>query len=181
MQRARFWILCAMGALVVISGILLFGARYWAVNAKALKNMLPADVDMRLDNLTLAEAGADNRSMTINADSAQYFKTRDLFVLETVRAKILTDQGIYDIEADTGNYDQSRKVIDLYGNIRVADDEGGVLTTTTLTLKFNEGLLISENEFCYASPLSSLDGKSFIFQTREKLLKVEGRTHFLYQ
>jgi Organic solvent tolerance protein OstA len=181
MQRARFWILCAMGALLVISGILLFGARYWAMNAKALKNMLPDQVDMRLDNLTLNEAGADGRTMIINADSAQYFKSQDLFVLDRVRARILTDQGDYDIESDAGRYDQSQRVVDLSGNIKVVDGDGGVLITKALTLKFGEGLLISEEEFCYSTPEADLEGKSFVFHTREKILQVEGRTHLLFQ
>lgn len=181
MQRARFWILCAMGALLVISGILLFGARYWAVNARSLKNMLPADVDMRLDNLVLNEVGAGDRTMSIKADSAQYFKTKDLFVLEKVRATILTGEARYDIDADSGNYDQSQKVVDLSGNIKVADQDGGLLLTEALTMKFNEGLLISQEPFCYSTPLVDLEGRSFIYRTKEKLLEVEGRTHFLYK
>lgn len=181
MQRARFWILCAMGALLVISGILLFGARYWAVSARSLKNMLPSDVDMRLDNLVLNEVGADNRTMSIKAESAQYFKTRDLFVLDKVRATILTDQNRYYIYADIGNYNQNEKVVDLSGNVKVADQDGGLLLTDALTMKFNEGLLVGEVPFCYSTPSVDLNGKSFIYHTQEKLLEVEGRTNFMYQ
>lgn len=170
-----------MGALLVISGILLFGARYWAVSARSLKNMLPADVDMRLDNLTLNEVGAGDRTMSIKADVAQYFKTKDLFVLERVRAIILTEGARYNIDADKGNYDQSLKVVDLSGNVRVADQDGGLLLTEALTMKFNEGLLISEEPFCYSTPSVDLEGLSFVYRTREKLLEVEGRTHFLYR
>lgn len=181
MQRARFWILCAMGALVVISGILLFSARYWAMNVKSLKNILPANVDMRLNNLTLNEAGADGRTMTINADTAQYFKNQDIFVLERVRAKILADQGVYDIESDSGQYDQSRRVVDLMGNVKVVDGDGGVLLSDSLTLKFAESLLVSNDKFCYSTPVVDLEGRSFVFHTREKILKVEGRAYLLYQ
>ena len=181
MQRARFWILCAMGALLVISGILLFGARYWAVSARSLKNMLPANVDMRLDNLTLSEIGEEGRSMVINADSAQYFKTQDLFVLDRVRAKIYGNQGQYDIEADTGRYEQGQRIITLDGRVRVVDGDGGVLSSDNLVLKFEENVLISEKDFCYASPNYDLSGTSFVFHTRDRLLKAEGRTHFLFQ
>lgn len=181
MQRARFWILCAMGALVVISGILLFGARYWAVNSRSLKNMLPADVDMRLDNLILNEVGAGDRTMSIKAVTAQYFKTKDLFVLEKVRATILTDKARYQIDADSGNYDQGQKVVDLSGNVKVADQDGGILLTEALTMKFNEGLLISEEPFCYTAPSFDLNGRSFVYRTNEKFLEVDGRVHFLYQ
>lgn len=181
MQRARFWILCAMGALVVISGILLFSARYWAMNVKALKNILPANVDMRLNNLTLNEAGADGRTMTIKADTAQYFKSRDVFVLDRVRARILTDQGDYDIESDSGQYDQGQRVVDLMGNIKVVDGDGGVLISDSLTLKFGESVLVSKDKFCYSTPEADLEGRSFVFDTRKKFLQVEGRAHLLYQ
>lgn len=181
MQRARFWILCAIGALLVISGILLFGARYWSLSAKSLKNMLPANVDMRLDNLTLSESGAENRTLTVNAASAQYFKTQDLFVLDQVRARIISDQGDFDIEADAGRYQQERRIIDLSGNVKVVDgDDKGVLTSETLTLRFEEGLLISENPFCYSTPTTDLEGKSFIYNTNDKILKIEGRAHLLF-
>jgi len=180
MQRARFWILCALGALLVISGILLFGARYWSLSAKSLKNMLPANVDMRLDNLTLSESGAEDRTLTINAASAQYFKAQDMFVLDEVRAKILSDQGDFDIEADSGQYQQENRIIDLSGNVKVVDGDKGVLTCETLTLRFEEGLLISENPFCYSLPTGDLEGRSFIYYTKDKILKVEGRAHLLF-
>jgi len=180
MQRARFWILCALGALLVISGILLFGARYWSLSAKSLKNMLPANVDMRLDNLTLSESGAPGRTLTVNAVSAQYFKTQDVFVLDQVRARILSDQGDFDIESDTGRYQQERRIIDLSGNVRVIDGDKGVLTCETLTLRFEEGLLISENPFCYSTPAADLEGRSFIYNTNDKILKIEGRAHLLF-
>ncbi|MDR2945979.1 MAG: LPS export ABC transporter periplasmic protein LptC [Candidatus Adiutrix sp.] len=180
MQRARFWSLCALGALLVVSGILLFGARYWTLSAGALKNMLPAEVDMRLDNLTLSESGDDNRSVTVNALSAQYFKTQDVFVLDEVRARISSDQGNFDIEADTGRYSQGRRVIDLSGNVKVVDGDKGVLTSETLTLKFQEGLLIGENPFCYSRPGGDLTGSSFVYDTEAKFLKVEGRAHVFF-
>ncbi len=158
MQRARFWILCAMGALLAISGALLVGARHWAVSAKALKNVLPADVDMRLDNLVLSEAGSEGRSMVINAASARYYKTRDLFELENIQAKIITDRGDYRVEADHGQYAQSEKNIVLTGNISLFDNQSGVLTTSSLRFNFGQGQLIGDENFCYSTPAIDLNG-----------------------
>lgn len=180
MQRARFWILCAMGALLVISGALLFGARHWAVGAKALKNVLPADVDMRLDNLVLSEAGSEGRGLVVNAASARYYKTRDLFELENIQARIITERGDYRVEADRGQYAQSEKNIVLNGNISLFDNQSGVLTTGSLRFHFGEGRLIGDEEFCYSTPALDLNGKSFVFHVRDKRLEVEGRTHILF-
>ncbi len=179
MQRARFWILCAMGALLVVSGALLFSARHWAVSAKALKNVLPADVDMRLDNLVLSEAGSEGRGLVVNAASARYYKTRDLFELENIQAKIITDRGDYRVEADHGQYAQSEKNIVLNGNISLFDNQSGVLSTGSLRFNFSEGRLIGEEEFCYSTPALDLNGKSFVFHVRDKRLEVDGRAHIL--
>lgn len=180
MQRARFWILCAMGALLVISGALLFGARHWAVSARALKNVLPADVDMRLDNLVLSEAGEAGRSMVVNAASARYYKTRDLFVLENIEARIITDQGDYRVRAEHGEYAQGEKNITLNGNISLFDNQSGVLNTASLRFNFNEGRLTGDTEFCYSTPTLDLSGQSFVFYVKDKRLEVDGRAHMLF-
>ncbi len=181
MQRARFWILCAMGALMVISGILLFGARYWAVSARTLKNMLPANVDMRLDNLVLNEIGADGRTMVLQADTAQYYKTEDFFLLDRVRAKITTDTDSYDIVSDNGRYEQGQRIIELTGQVKVVDSDGGILTSEKLVLKFEEDLLTSDDDFCYATPKVDLSGTSFRYYTRDKLLLSEGRNYLFVE
>lgn len=180
MQRARFWILCAMGAVVVISGALLFGARHWAVSARALKNVLPAEVDMRLDNLVLSEAGKAGRSMVVNAASARYYKTRDLFELENIEARIISDEGDFRVIAARGQYAQSEKNIVLNGDISLFDNQSGVLTTSSLRFNFNEGRLIGDAEFCYSTPVIDLNGKSFVFHVKDKRLEVEGRSHILF-
>jgi len=180
MQRARFWILCAMGALVVISGILLFGTRYWTMNASSLKNMLPANVDMRLDNLVLNESGDGDRSLIVNADRANYYKAQDLFILDKVRARIIDGDSFYDVTGETGRYEQGARIITLEGDVEVVDNQGGVLKAPSLILRFQESLLTSDQPFCYSTPTSDLEGLGFNYHTRDKLLKVEGRVHLLF-
>ncbi len=179
MQRARFWILCAMGALLVISGAMLVGARHWMESAKALKNVLPHDVDMRLSNLILSEAGEEGRSMVVNAASARYYKARDLFELEKIQAKIITDKGDYRVEAERGQYAQSEKNITLNGSISLFDNQAGVLVTESLRFNFSEGKLIGDEAFCYATPTLDLEGRSFVFHVKDKRLEVAGRSHIL--
>lgn len=180
MQRARFWILCAMAALVIISGALFLSARHWRGAAKALKNVLPADVDMRLDDLVLNEAGAGDRTMVVNADRAHYYKTRDLFVLEGVRAHVLTADGDYLIRAQNGTYEQGDKKIALSGHISLVDREGGVLTTESLRYDFNESLLTGDGPFCYSTPGLDLDGQAFVFHTKDGRLAIDGRARLLF-
>lgn len=181
MQRARFWILCALGALVVMAGALLMGSRYLISEAQLLKSLLSADVDMRLDNLTLREAGEDGRSLILDADMAHYYKSRDLFLMERVRARILTDDGNYTVDADSGRYEQSQKVMTLTGSVRVVNEnEAGILTTESLIMKFDQNVFFSEESFCYTTPTADLNGSSFVFNSKSGNLLVNGRTYLLF-
>lgn len=180
MQRVRFWIMCAIVALVVISGLLLFGVRYWSARPGSLQNILPDDVDMRLDKLTVNETGSGDRTLIIDADTANYYKSEDIFLLQRVRAAIVSGANRYDIVADSGRYEQGRRVVYLTGHIQVSDLDGGVLKCPSLELRFEEGLLLSSAPFCYSTPTVDLDGSAFSYHTDRKVLEVEGRTHVLF-
>lgn len=179
-QRARFYLLCALAAILIMSGALLFGARYWRGALHGLKDLLPADVDMRFSRLTLSETDEDGRRMIINAVSALYNQARDTFVLDEVRARVSHGPGIYDIAAAAGRYDQAAKVITLTGQVKVTDNDGGVLSSDRLTLKFGEGLLIGDRPFCYATSEADLEGSSFVYRTHDQVLTVDGRVHLLF-
>jgi hypothetical protein len=179
-QRARFYLLCALAALLVMSGALLLGVRPWRGTPGGLKDLLPANVDMRFSRLTLNEIGADGRSMILNAVSALYNQTRDAFTLDDVSAKVSHGAGAYDITAASGLYEQAAKIITLSGRVLVADNDGGVLAADRLTLKFAEGLLITDRPFCYATPEADLEGSAFVYRVRDQVLTVEGRTHLLF-
>lgn len=181
MQRARFWILCALGALVIMAGALLMGTRFLVSEAQLLQSMLPADVDMRLDNLTLNEAGEDGRTLIMNADTANYYKTQDLFLMERVRARILTPDGNYTIDADFGRYEQGKKMMTLTGTIKVVNQaDAGILTTESLVMKFEQNLIEGEENFCYSTPTADLNGSSFIFNSKSRNLTVNGRVYLLF-
>jgi hypothetical protein len=179
-QRARFYLLCALLALLAVSGALLFGASYWRQQLGNLKNILPANVDMRLGRLTLNEAGETGQTMIIEAVSALYNQTEDFFILEDVRAKVGREPNLYDITSDAGRYDQTLKIITLTGRVKVVESGGGVLTSERLVMKFEDGLLVGESPFCYADPESDLEGSAFVYHTRDQRLNVEGPVRLLF-
>ncbi|MDR2725900.1 MAG: LPS export ABC transporter periplasmic protein LptC [Candidatus Adiutrix sp.] len=178
--RARFYLFCALLALLAASGALLFGANYWRQQFGGLKNMLPANVDMRLGRLTLSEAGEAGQALLIEAASALYNQTEDLFILEDVRARVGRGSDRYDITSAAGRYDQTRKMITLTGRVKVVESGGGVLVSEQLVMKFEAGLLISESPFCYADPESDLEGSAFVYNTRDRNLSVEGPVRLLF-
>lgn len=180
MEQVRFYILCTMSALITVSALLLFEAHYWQAQLADLEDLLPDNINMRLNNLTLNEIGAGDQSMSITATSALYDQRQDTFNLEQIKARITNGLSLYDITAEAGLYEQGRKTINLTGHVQVANNKGGVLISEALTLKFEEGLLIGQKEFCYSTPETELEGRTFIYHTHNQFLTVEGRTHLLF-
>jgi hypothetical protein len=179
-QRVRFYLLCALLALLAGAGALLFGAGYWRQRLGDLKNMLPANVDMRLGRLTLNEADAAGQIMLIEAASALYNQAGDFFLLEDVRARVVQGPGGYDVTAAAGRYDQAPRTVTLTGGVKVVESGGGVLTSERLVMEFEAGLMVGESPFCYANPASDLEGSSFIYHTRDRSLVMEGPVRLLF-
>jgi hypothetical protein len=117
-----------------------------------MKNMLPANVDMRLAGLTLIEAGPNGRTLVIEAPAAQYNQAGDTFTL-------------------TGQADRK---------VKAAESGGGVLLSERLILNFKDGHLASESPFCYAAPETELAGSAFVYHTRDRRLMVEGPADLLF-
>ena len=179
-QQARFFLFCALLALLAGTAILLFGASsYWRQQLGSLKSLLPANVDMRLGRLTLSEAGDQGRTLVIEADTALYNQNEDSFLLEEVRAKVGPGPD-YDITADAARYDQAAQVITLTGRVKILESGGGILLSERLILKIADGLLISESPFCYADPETDLEGSAFVYEIRDRRLTVEGPVELSY-
>jgi len=179
-QRVRFYLLCLLLALLGGAGALLFGAGYWRQELGDLKNMLPANVDMRLGRLTLNGADATGQTMVIEAASALYNQAGDFFILEDVRARVVQGSGVFDVTAAAGRYDQAPRSVTLTGGVKVVEGGGGVLTSDRLVMEFEAGLLVGESPFCYANPESDLEGSAFIYHTRDRSLTMEGPVRLLF-
>jgi LPS export ABC transporter protein LptC len=181
LQRARFYLLCALLALLAAAGGLLFGATsYWRPKLDGLKNMLPANVDMRLGRLTLNEAGENGQTLVIEATTALYNQTEDTFLLEDVRARVGRGPEVYDITAAAGRYEQAQRIITLTGRVKVAESGGGLLLSERLVMNFEAGLISGESPFCYADPESDLEGSAFVYSLRDRSLTVEGPVRLLF-
>ncbi|MDR0548339.1 MAG: LPS export ABC transporter periplasmic protein LptC [Deltaproteobacteria bacterium] len=179
MTRVRFIILCAFFGFILVSSFLLINTRLTGARLGALKNMLPANVDMRLSNLVLNEAGENGRRLALNAASAQYFKREDLFVLSDVAALVASESGTLNVKAEQGRYAPEQKKVVLSGQVRTEDDEGRILTGSKLALNMDDGILTSQEEFCLEDPRLSLSGRGFVYNSRTGVLEVEGRILFM--
>jgi LPS export ABC transporter protein LptC len=180
MSRARFLILCSLAGFVVMLGLMLWNAKNLSgFKRGALLNMLPANVDMRLGNLTLSETDGEGRAMAVKAESAHYFKEEDYFLLTNVAANIDSAGPSYAVAAKTGRYEPKDKLVVLTGAVRASDSLGRVLTSGGLDLDMDGGVFTSRSSFCLEDPDLSLTGQSFVYDTKNGRLEVEGRVFML--
>ncbi|MDR1576610.1 MAG: LPS export ABC transporter periplasmic protein LptC [Deltaproteobacteria bacterium] len=180
MLRLRFIILCAIGGFILFSSFLLLNTRYLTgLKLGALRNMLPANVDMRLSNLVLNEAGENGRRLALNATTAHYFKEEDYFLLNDVTANIESETQKFLVTAETGRYEPDKKAVTLTGAVRAVDNQGRVLSSSRLDLDMDKGVLTSLGAFCLEDPSLSLSGVGFVYNTKTGLLDVEGRILFM--
>jgi LPS export ABC transporter protein LptC len=164
-----------LAGFIVMLGLMLWNAKnLTGFKRGALLNMLPANVDMRLGNLTLSETDGDD-SMAVKADSAHYFKEEDYFLLTNVAADIGSSGAVYSVAAKSGRYEPKDQRVALTGGVRASDALGRVLTSGRLDLDMDQGTFASSVEFCLEDPDLSLSGQSFVYDTRRGLLEVEGR------
>ncbi|MDR2199918.1 MAG: LPS export ABC transporter periplasmic protein LptC [Deltaproteobacteria bacterium] len=180
MSRLRFLILCLLGGFVVVLGLLLWNAKNLSgVRLGALKNMLPTNVDMRLSTLDLSEIGEGGRSINLAADTANYFKEQNYFILTGIRADISSADEIYTVTAENGRYEPDLALVTLTGAVRTADSRGRILTSQRLSLDMRKGRFVSEEAFCLENPVLSLSGGRFDYDTNKGVLEVEGQVFLL--
>jgi LPS export ABC transporter protein LptC len=179
-SRVRFIILCFLAVLVIMLGVLLWNAKNLSgLKLGSLQDMLPANVDMRLGNLVLSEAGPNGRSLSVRATTAQYYKNDDYFRLSEVKAEIFSQDSRYNISAEKGRYEPKEKLVVLTGSVRTADDMGRIITSSRMELDMTSGTFSSPTDFCLEDPDISLSGKSFKYNTSSGQLEVEGRIFML--
>ncbi|MDR3155320.1 MAG: LPS export ABC transporter periplasmic protein LptC [Deltaproteobacteria bacterium] len=180
MSRLRFFILCLLGGFLAVLGVLLWNVREFpGFKLGSLKDMLPPNIDMRLSNLILDQAGTDGRSLALKALSASYFKEQDYFLLTGVNADVLTLDGAFSVKADTGRYEPEASLVVLTGSVRTADGQGRILSGPKLTLDMGRGVFSSEDPFCLTEPMMDLSGESFVYDTKKGILEVEGQVRLM--
>lgn len=163
---------------VVILGLLVWNAKNWpGYKLGTLKDMLPANVDMRLSNLVLNETGTGDRTMALKAITASYFKDNNYFILNDIDANIISLDDTFNVKADNGRYEPDQNLVVLTGAVRTSDSKGTILTSPRLTLDMKQGTVSSPAAFCLEDPTMSLSGDSFTYDSKRGFLEVDGKVY----
>ena len=179
MPRLRFFILCLLGGFVVVLGLLIWNAnKFPGFKLGSLKDMLPANVDMRLSNLVLNETGTGDRTLALEAVTANYFKDKNYFILSDIDASVLSRGEAYVVKAENARYEPDQNLVVLTGQVRAADSQGRVLTSPRVVMDMKSGSFSSAEAFCLEDPLMSLSGQSFQYDSNRGFLEVDGQVLF---
>jgi LPS export ABC transporter protein LptC len=169
-----------LGGFLVVLGIILWNAhKFPGFTPGGLKDMLPANVDMRLNNLVLNQKGGDNRTLQIEAVTANYFKDKNYFILTNIDAHILSSFEIYSVTAENGRYEPDESLVTLTGQVRTTDSKGRILESPRISLDMKSGVFSSHEPFCLQDPFISLSGQSLVYDSQKGYLVVDGQVRFM--
>lgn len=176
MKRIQFLVLVILVIILAGTGALVWrSTTAFGIKARDLRGMLPPEVDMRLTNLLLNEAGSKDRKFSLAAEKAQYFKARDTFILEKVQAKVESGGNLYHITANTGTYEHKAGQVVLNGQVEVRDGHQRLLEASSLNFSRESGMITSGEPFRLTGPKLNLSGSGFDLNTQTHYLLVSGR------
>jgi LPS export ABC transporter protein LptC len=165
-----------LGGFLLVLGFIIWNAnKFPGFKLGSLKDMLPANVDMRLSNLVLNETGTGDRTLSLKALTANYFKDKNYFILNDIDADVISRDQTYVVKAENGRYEPDEDLIVLTGQVRATDSLGRVLTSPRVIMDMKSGFFSSAEAFCLEDPKMSLTGQSFSYDTKKGLLEVEGQ------
>ncbi|MFZ4540306.1 MAG: LPS export ABC transporter periplasmic protein LptC [Rickettsiales bacterium] len=132
-------------ALVVVAVILTASLLIWPLITKDTSGMRVSFVDSKTAKQAPSSPVMSNPEYQGSSVSGQQYKvtgktatqkTSDLIVIEAVEAQMVKPTGgWYSLNADTAEYNQAAKRIELMNNVTVIDDKGTTFTTSRATIE----------------------------------------------
>ena len=96
---------------------------------------------IEIDQPRFSEKGLDQKSHEIKAQKG--LRSSEKLVLFDVEGKFKTQDGLWIfMNADEGDYEQTKNTIKLYDNVQFYTDDGDKITSNNAIFKINEDLII---------------------------------------
>ena len=96
---------------------------------------------IEIDQPRFSEKGLDQKSYEIKAQKG--LRSSEKLVLFDVEGKFKTQDGLWIfMNADEGDYEQTKNTIKLYDNVQFYTDDGDKITSNNAIFKINEDLII---------------------------------------
>lgn len=136
---------------------------------------LPANVDVSMEGARLTEEKDGKRLWELATTAAQYDKKRDVTVLQGITTVIFSERAPKrtTITAASGEYDHSRKIMNLRGNVKAISD-APVMTFATDSIQYDteKKLLTSKNDVAFKDQRISVKGRGLEYSPETGFLRI---------
>ena len=99
---------------------------------------------IEIDQPRFSEKGLDQKSYEIKAQKG--LRSSEKLVLFDVEGKFKTNDGLWIyMNANEGNYEQTKNIIKLFDNVQFYTDEGDKISSNNAIFKINEDVIVFRN------------------------------------
>lgn len=140
-----------------------------------IKALQEAKTENRLLKPVFNTQDDKNRPITITADEAIQVRTKK-HIVELIKpsATLKEDDGAMVLNADHGQYDQSKKIISLQNNVSVTNEDGTILETQSLTMDIANGTAQSHAPAKLTLPNGVIEGQKIRIENNGQKTIFEG-------
>lgn len=119
------------------------------------------DTVIEIDQPRFSEKGVGQKAYEIKAKKG--LRSEDNLRLYEVEGKFKTDNGLWIyMNAEEGHYEQSKKIINLFGDVKFYTEEGDKISSQTAKFIMEEDLIIFQKEVFHESINTSIKSDKII-------------------
>tara|TARA_Y100001970_G_C14071836_1_gene769870 strand:- start:542 stop:1042 length:501 start_codon:yes stop_codon:yes gene_type:complete len=128
---------------------------------------------IEIDQPRFSEKGVGQKAYEIKAKKG--LRSDDNLRLYEVEGKFKTDNGLWIyMNAEEGNYDQSKKIINLFGDVKFYTEEGDKISSHSAKFIIEEDLIIFQKEVFHERINSSIKSDKIIASNNFNNIFYEG-------
>lgn len=174
-KRLRTVLLCT-GLLVILAVIgtsFLGDERKKVVPVKPSAKAVSEEANIKLDEVRYSTVNEKNiKVWDLTADTAMYFKDRELLMLEKVSVSIYSGDKVYRVNGDSGQFNTRTRDIDLKGNVKGVLPDGTVIRTDKMNYDHDKRLMTTREKVMINRGNISIAGVGVVINITDKKLLI---------
>ena len=174
MKRIRYILLAVSSLVFILVMVALVRNFLTPRDLKPLENLPPQGVNMQINDIHYEQTNQDAfKEWELDAQSAQYYKDEDKFVLQSLEVTFFSNKGkIYTLTAERGEFYTESKDIKVSGNVVAVTDEGYHIQTDSFLYSAGERKIVSDDEVTLSSKKMIMSGKGMVIDLNEERLYI---------
>jgi LPS export ABC transporter protein LptC len=166
----RFFI---WGCILAVLGVSSWWLRVVTAPREQDASELLPGTELALLNAHYREVGLNGLRMEARAERSTYEQASNLALAERLRVRIFQNDSVTEVIARRGAYDVVGEVAVLMGGVRVLNERGYTLATTSATYRRREALIYTDHVFQAEGNGVTLQGMGLRYDLKEEAFTVE--------